>query len=203
MNDDLKSRIVREVGLLEGWTVPERGIQMAELILAFPNKNIRCVELGVFGGKSLIPQAMALAANDSGVIYGVDPWKVEPALEGENEANREWWSKNVDLHQIHRDTMESIWRNGLDPYCVIIRATSQHAALLFENESIDVLNIDGNHSEVASTRDVNLYLPKVKPGGFIWMDDTDWSSTQKAVAMLRESCETVRDDSHFKLFCKR
>ncbi|MBI2809024.1 MAG: hypothetical protein HYX68_28910 [Planctomycetes bacterium] len=43
---------------LEGWCTPEKAQMLAALIIdALP---ALCVEIGVHGGKSLIPQAMAL-----------------------------------------------------------------------------------------------------------------------------------------------
>jgi predicted O-methyltransferase YrrM len=202
LSDPLKNQISQTVNALEGWCSPERGCEMAELIL---KESPQClVEIGVFGGRSLIAQALALQHNGkSGVIYGIDPWRVEPTLEGENEANRQWWSKNVDLEAIHRQCMNAVWQLNLGMNAVIIRSTSQEAAGLFPDDSIDVLNIDGNHSELASTRDVKVWLPKVKPGGFIWADDMDWPSTQAAKQLILGECDLLADKTNYCLFKKK
>lgn len=184
---------------LEGWLTPGRGIEMAEVILDTHPQVV--VELGVFGGRSMLAQAFALRENnDGGVIYGVDPWKVEAALEGENEANRTWWSKDIDLEAIHRGAVNALWQHNLDPWAVVIRAASQHVHQLFP--AIDVLFIDANHSEVASTRDVTLYVPKVKPGGTITIDDTDWLTTAHAVKLLDAVCELVKDGGNYRVYQK-
>src|SRR5690348_13441140 len=104
---------------LEGWTTPERGIEMAELIVEMKPKVV--VEIGVFGGRSLIAQALAIRDNErrgygKGMIYGIDPWKVDYALEGENVENQKWWKENVDLHGIHKGCMDAIWRLELDKH---------------------------------------------------------------------------------------
>ena len=40
------------------------------------------VELGIFGGRSLLPQALQLRDNgDGGIIYGIDPWTKAAALD--------------------------------------------------------------------------------------------------------------------------
>jgi len=184
--------------LLEGWSTPARGIEMAELILE--TKPDVVVELGVFGGRSLIAQALALKFNGRGMIYGIDPWKTEAALEGENQANQEWWAK-VDLHQMHKATMEAVWRLELEPFVTIIRQRSEHCAMLFGNA--DIISIDGNHSEVASCRDVTLYAPLLAPGGYIWMDDTNWESTRKAMALLEDWCVLVSDFGDHRLYKRR
>jgi predicted O-methyltransferase YrrM len=199
VNETLKEGITNAVNSLEGWTTPERALEMAELILEHKPKIV--VELGVFGGRSLIPMAMALRhSNHGGKIFGVDPWKIEAALEAENEKNREWW-KGIDLEQIRRGAVNAIWAHLLDPWAVILQTSSQYAADVWA--VIDILNIDGNHSEIASCRDVELYLPKVPIGGFIWMDDCDWPSTQRALRMLDKSCECLKDAKTYRLYRKR
>lgn len=194
----------------EGWLTPERGIEMAELILETRPNTV--VEIGVFGARSLVAQALALKENRYGKIYGIDPWKLEPAIEGENDANREWWTKNVNLNNIHNGAMGLIWQHQLDEYAVVIRAPSQYCAVIFSGDSrvvfkreIEILNIDGCHSEVASCRDVEIYLPLVASGGWIWMDDCDWPTTKRAQSLIERECSTERvsPDGHYKLYRKR
>jgi predicted O-methyltransferase YrrM len=183
---------------MEGWLTPERGVEMAEAIFETQPKVV--VELGVFGGRSLIAQAMALRESSGGVIYGVDPWRVEAALEGENEANRTWWSKDIDLEAIHRGAMNAVWQHNLDRWAVVIRAASQNVYQLFPK--IDMLFIDGNHSEVASTRDVELYLPRVAKGAVVTIDDTDWPTTAHAVSLLDRACDLVKDGGSYRVYQK-
>lgn len=199
LSPELKLQIQQEVDPLEGWTSHERGWEVAELILN--EVPLVCVELGVFGGRSLIPQAMALRVNGHGRVYGIDPWRVEPALEGENEANQAWWKNNVNLDEVHNKFMAVVWKLGLADWVTVIRDCSQKVANLFP--TVHLLNIDGNHSEVASVRDVELWLPRVAKQGVITMDDTDWPSTQKAVELLKSQCEVIKDEVKYKWFRKR
>jgi predicted O-methyltransferase YrrM len=184
---------------LEGWTTAERGVEMAELVCRHKPQTI--VQIGIFGGRSLIAQAMALRHNGMGKIYGIDPWRLDAALEGENDDNRQWWAK-VDLHAIHRLAMEAIWHYGLDSWAVVLRARSEHCPQLFAG-GIDILEIDGNHSEVASCRDVELYAPMLAPGAYVHFDDADWASTQKALRMLEKWCGVVEDRGHYRLYKRR
>lgn len=183
---------------MEGWTTPERGIEMAHEILK--QRPITVVEIGVFGGRSLLAQALALRENGMGMIYGIDPWRNDDALEGESEANRDWWSK-LDLHEVHRKTMMAIWPHNLDNHVCIIRAASQHVAHLFP--FIDILTIDGNHSEIASMRDVKLYVPSVRSGGLIWFDDSDWATTQPALQKLSEYADLERSVGTCRLYRRK
>lgn len=195
----LHDEIKREIPRLEGWVSAERGCELADLIVA--NRPKVCVEIGVFGGRSAISQALALEEVGSGKLYAIDPWRVEPALEGENDSNKKWWSENVDLNEIHLNFINSVWRIGVHHHLVPIRALSQDCVALFYG-GIDMIFIDGNHSEPSSTRDVVLYLPLVRPGGIIIFDDTDWPSTQKAIAILDHCCELVRDAGNYRIYKK-
>ena len=200
MSDNLHDQIRAAITPMEGWCWPEKALALADLILSTQPQIV--VEIGVFGGRSLIPQAMALRTNGAGMIYGIDPWKLEAALEGENGPESEaWWRNNVNLHDIHRKCVEEIWRHGLDDWCVLLRCPSQRAVTLFP--SIDILHLDGNHSELASCRDVELYLPRIKHGGHVWMDDTDWQTTQRAVGLLEESTERIASVGACRLYRKR
>ena len=197
----LHEEIKREIPRLEGWVSAERGIELADLIVA--NQPKVCVEIGVFGGRSLFSQAMALRQNGQGKVYGIDPWKLEAALEGEkDEVNRKWWSQNICLHDIHRGTLEALWRLKLDHWAVIVRAKAEDAAPLFSS-GIDHLLIDGCHSEVSSVRDVTMYLPMVRAQGIVYFDDADWPSTQKAVAILDKACDLVRDAGNYRIYRKK
>lgn len=200
MTPELRSRIEAAVASLEGWCSLEKALAMADLILDTRPEVV--VEVGVFGGKSLIPQALALAEAQRGYIYGVDPWKKEAALEGNNDpANDEWWSR-VDLAGIHQKCAEAVWHHQLDQRCVLVRAPSLAAVNLFPDASVDVLYLDGNHSEECSMADVKAWLPKVRPLGFIWFDDTDWATTRKAYATLKARLSYIRDVGTCALFHK-
>jgi hypothetical protein len=53
------------------------------------------VEIGVFGGRSLVPQALALRENKQGVVYGIDPYTAAAATEGEftsDPGGKGYWS---------------------------------------------------------------------------------------------------------------
>lgn len=172
----------------EGWTTPSRACEMADLILQ-SNAQI-CVDIGVFAGRSTI--AMGFAARELGtsMVYGVDPWKLDSAIEGDSVAeNARWWKENSNLEEMHRQTMHTIWAHRLDPWVTIIRNASHLISRLFP--VIDFINIDGCHTELASCRDVLLYLPKLRVGGFLTFDDADWATTQPALKLIEEQCELV------------
>ena len=180
---------------MHGWCSDEKSDKLVELIV---NEKLETLcEIGVFAGKSVVPQALALKANGKGVIFGIDPWQNDAALEEMiHEDNKKWWS-NLDLEDIYRHCIASLERNGVLQYCRLIRNKSENIVDQFADNSIDLLHIDGNHSEALSYKDATLYLPKVKPNGFIVFDDIWWTeednyvTTRKAILYLLESCDKV------------
>lgn len=174
---------------LEGWCSAEKARAMVELILE--HRPAVSVEIGVFGGKSLVAQALAHKHIEHGHVYGIDPWTAGDALHGVQEKeNIDWW-RNLDYERIYRGCLEAVLHYDVNKYCTIVRTTSDRACPMFDY--IDILHIDGNHSEEASTLDVFLYLPKVRIGGFVWFDDVDWFSTKNAVRLVEERCEQIRE----------
>lgn len=183
----------------EGWLTVPRAQEMYDLIRTVQPDIV--VEIGVFGGKSLVSQAMGIRDNGKGMIIGIDPWKNDVAVSELTDARAADWWKNVDLHKIHQGCMEAIWRFSLDKYVTIIRSTSSQCVSLIPK--LDIIYIDGGHSEEFSCTDVSLYLPKVKKNGWIWFDDCDWETTKKAQRMLDEQCSIARDNHTYKLYCKK
>lgn len=205
----IRTAIEEYIPPLEGWTEPDRACEMAELVYETKPKVV--VEIGTFGGRSAIAMAFALRQNNNGgKIYCIDPWRLEYANEGEGEDNQKWWTENIQIHEIHRKCMEAIWSHNIDDWLVVIRAASQHCFELFKK--IDILLIDGNHSEVASLRDAQLYVPNVRPGGHVLADDIDWQvrmgdtviqSTHKELQFIEAYCDLVKQSGNMRFYRKR
>lgn len=172
---------------LEGWCTQEKATDLCQLILRIKAELV--VEIGVFGGRSLIPMGLAMKFLGRGMVFGIDPWDTQAAIEGSHDpVNDDWWSK-VDLNLIMDKAMDAIRDAGVRKFVSVIPMHAKDGRRHFRKLSIDLLHIDGCHSEEASTRDVEDWLPLVRHGGYIVFDDADWESTQKAVAMLDKHCE--------------
>ena len=155
-----------------------------------------CVEIGVFSGASAYPTAAALSFQKKGMLYAIDPWSKEECAKGytKNDTNTNWW-KEINFEHAYNKFNRIITRKCLLPFCHVMRMTSQKAAAYFEDESIDILHIDGNHAEELSFADVKKFLPKVKKGGYIWFEDSHWSTTKKSVHYLMQFCSLEVDQS--------
>lgn len=192
---------------LQGWCSEKKSRALIDTILEY--QPVNCVEIGVFGGASLIPMTMALAAvGGEGRIYGIDPWEAVESVVGMGGegVNFEYW-KNLDYEAIYVGFLNELVKNSLTKYCIPLRMTSEKAASLFDND-IDLIHIDGNHSEERSWLDVELYYDKVKSGGIIIFDDIGWreknaNGTQKAVSFLDENCEILSDVADCRFYKKK
>lgn len=193
--EKLVEKVKNLLPTIHGWCTPEKATKFIELIIN--TKPDLCVEIGVFGGSSLIPQAMALKENKKGLIYGIDPWKNEAALEEMiHQDHKEWW-KNLNLEDVYNHCKSHIKKQKLNDYCILLRDKSENVVNQFADNSIDILHIDGNHSEALSYKDATLYLPKLKMGGYLVFDDIWWTeennyvTTRKAIIYLLQSCDKI------------
>jgi hypothetical protein len=189
---------------IPGWCPLEKARQMMNLI--YETKPQVCVEVGVFGGSSIYPTACAVDFNDLGQVYAIDPWSNSECLEGyaPDDPNYQWWNK-IDLEKIYRDFLKMLHHFKLDNRCTVMRMTGNEAIKQFDNESIDILHIDGNHTESVALNDAKTYLPKVKKGGYIWFDDINWPTTRLAIEYLQEHCvlDETRTTNAYALFQKK
>lgn len=176
---------------IAGWCTPEKSVNMfdAAIGMAPPPKVI--VELGVFAGKSLLSLALAARFNPGCMVYGVDSWRHDDCLAyHENEPeHKQWWEKQ-DLEHWYNETIALFKKTGLEDVVKIIREPSSACVNMWH--SIDILHIDGNHSEWQSTFDVLAYVPLVRNGGYIWIDDINWASLQTAAMFMNKRCQRLQ-----------
>jgi predicted O-methyltransferase YrrM len=185
---------------IPGWCCKEKATKMMNLI--YETKPDVCVEIGVFGGSSVYPMAMALKFLKKGTIHAIDPWTNNDCTVGyqENDPNYIWWNE-IDLEKIYKDFNFMLKQYDIAPFCNVMRMTSEKAVNFFEDESIDILHVDGNHSEESALLDVKMFLPKVKKGGYIWFDDADWTSTTKAILYVLDYAELDEEYSLEDMSC--
>lgn len=183
-----KKEVLRNQKKFHGWCSEEKAIKMMDLIYA--THPVVCVEIGVFGGSSIYPTAAALKACGEGTVYAIDPWSNEECLKGYEvtDPNYKWWS-SIDLEKIYREFLKKLHQYDVLSNCTVMRQTSEQALSSFDDESIDILHIDGNHTEEIALHDIEMYFPKVKQGGYIWFDDVNWATTARAISYLMEVCD--------------
>lgn len=124
------------------------------VILAWLRDNARgrCVELGSFWGMSALATGTGLARNGGSLIC-IDAWP------GAWEGNRPTFIRNINrapelpIQWLHVDSLE--------------------AARLFDDESLDLVFMDSDHTYEHVIKEIRLWLPKVKLGGILCGHDYD------------------------------
>lgn len=158
--------------MIEGWCTREKAEKIIHLV--FENKPELVVELGVFGGKSLLAFALACKHNNNNSkVIGIDSWSVQASLEGTNDKENDiWWGK-INYADIQKYAKQIMLKNNVNDVVELWKAKSVEVCDKFENESIDIIHQDSNHSEEITTNEVELYSTKIKQGGFWVFDDAN------------------------------
>jgi hypothetical protein len=138
------------------------------------------VEIGVLGGATLL-HIHDLCKINNIKIFGIDPWDKINIFNGLTEHEIDKNMKDISLYNFKKfkDNLNKIIDiNQLN--INIINEDSWNAVTKFEDNTIDVIHIDGDHSYEGFKKDLELYWNKVKLGGTIIVDDYKWSGIKKA-----------------------
>jgi hypothetical protein len=118
------------------------------------------VELGAYNGLSFFAFCQSMQENDiEGLCYAVDTW------EGDNHTGAYDTSIIDDVRQHAREHYRG--------FTYLLQMYFNDALKHFDDESIELLHIDGLHTYEAVQEDFNNWYPKVKPGGIILFHDIE------------------------------
>jgi hypothetical protein len=154
---------------------------LAELIL---NRDLsRIVEIGVYRGRLFLPLARLMFWLKRGEMVGIDPWSAEAAVQHEAELegiDLVEWPQTIDWDGLHDGVRAHIERLGIGERARLIRQRSEDVDLAaeFGDAPIDLLHIDGNHDRDAVRRDLDRFLPYMREGSILVMDDVGWPSVR-------------------------
>lgn len=202
--EELKGHVAEVLPKIEGWCSKEKASAFIDLVLQEKPKVY--VEIGVFAGASLFPVASALKfLNNGGFIIGIDPWNNKECTKNFDPLIHDsfvtWWN-NIHLEWIYHSVLNLVRQENLEDYRLLMRTTSEKAAVFIEE--IDILYLDGNHSIQSLSKDVDLYVPKVRSGGYIWLNDFTRENIKKVLDQLLQCCEYISsvDNGNCVLFRK-
>lgn len=137
------------------FTYPGLYAHFAELL----NDGDHFVEIGAWKGASISCLAVELInQNKMGVkVDTVDTWEGSP-----NEHDNDSWVLSGKLYEKFLENIQPV-RHMINP----VRKTSVDASKDYDDESIDIVFIDGLHTYEGVKQDIECWLPKVKPQGII------------------------------------
>ena len=172
---------------LQGWCSFDKAILLYSLVRKY--RPERVVEIGIFGGRSIVPIALALRDNKAGHVVGIESWAAEAAVAVENAVENDIWWLTTDYVGIKRAFFSYIVEEELHPYVRILETTSARG--LATLDIIQFAHIDGGHSAVGAAQDVTSVLARMPSGGVIVLDDVEWPSTRAAVEILMDTCRLL------------
>ena len=168
-----------------------------------------CVEIGVFKGASLMYFAEALEITKGNVI-GIDPYSMGTLI---NEIPNKDLNKYIYevlfkdqlvLDNLYNGVLKVITENKLENIISLVRSKSEDYHINIEKESIDILHIDGNHDEEYVNKDILFYLPLVKKGGYIIMDDITWPGVINSITNhLEDKSDLLQKYEDFAVYVKK
>lgn len=168
---ELYRQIAQLVPTLHGWCEVEKAIGLANLVLA--TKPATVVEIGTWGGRSLIP--MMLAGCDDNEFTAIDPWSPEASVNGQvTDTDRDWWSSVANHDLVLSDFKRVVDSLAIGQRLRIHRQKSSDFKISFKQWEINILHIDGNHGPEAID-DAKKFAPHVSEGGYCVLDDLNWA----------------------------
>ncbi len=184
--------IYKQVENLKGW-MPKKD---CEMLWQYTKdlKNTFILEIGCFMGRST--KTMALSSPTSEIV-SIDPFLTVHPSSGESDP------RHVESEL--KKTMRGLnWR--------LIRKKSQNVGKTW-NRQIDFLHIDGNHCIKSLEKDIKLFVPYVKKGGYIFFHDYNigtWTENiidvekklliEKKDKDIKPNIEKLEDDGAFVWF---
>lgn len=135
------------------------------------------VELGVDRGESYFAFCQAAAENETGTrCVGIDTWQGDEHAGGYDETT----FAEVSAHNAaHYAAFSTLRRSRFDEACAE-----------FPDGSIDVLHLDGLHTEAAVRSDLAAWLPKLRSGGILLVHDAGVRTREFGVWKVWDELQT-------------
>ena len=155
------------------------------------------VEVGVKEGKF---SAHLLRTFPKLRMIGVDPYEVQPTSDEMGYQTYSDWSFSGIMKQL---------QSNLGPYqdrFELVRKYSAEAAVDVEDESVDFVFIDAQHTYRGVRDDIELWSKKIRPGGVLCGHDYDFTRPRfadviRAVDEFAGPVETADDHVWWKQLC--
>jgi len=163
-------------------------LRLAAALTAFPWENGGfVVEIGAYIGTTTAFMAKVLERLGKRVpILSIDPFE-------------RFQPDSLNAQGNYSAYVANIIRNHVDHLCLPLAGFSESAAP-FIADNIGVLVIDGDHRYAAVSNDLRLYTPKVRKGGYIFVDDYGAAYPDVVRAVDEFFTESTEFSTHVKSY---
>jgi len=149
-----RARLASAIDGVKGWLALSEAWALHEAARRVGTSGGAIVEVGSYHGRSTIALALGARAGGADQVFAVDPESYE---EGQYEA-----------------FLGNIGRAGVQDNVRLIRALSHDARPEFEDQSIDLLFLDGAHQYHHVLNDVKDWQTALRDGAVIAFNDAFW-----------------------------
>ena len=187
----------------------EKAFLMGLVIKEFELKNT--ADIGVYRGRSFFPQAIAHQLYSDGIVFGIDPYSNEDAIQNDRPDLQNELDKFVsvtDFQKLYDNVSKIIIDYNFQKNCKLVRKKSSDAVIEFKNNNtkFGLVHIDGNHDTKFVMEDIKNYIPLLAEKSFIVLDDISWDSVEPAYSLLKNQMNLIDEfidvSNDFALFGK-
>lgn len=142
-------------------------VRAQEILKRLPEGNLVGAEIGVFAGEL----SSRLLQREDIKLTMVDSWTTQPA--GDYADSNDFHATLTQEQQDNYFHMTEEAVKFAQNRAIILRMDSKEAAKIVDNESLDFVFIDADHSYSGCKADLEAWFPKVKKGGLFSGHDYD------------------------------
>lgn len=158
--------------MIRGWLTPREAGALFDLGHGCP---AAAVEIGSFMGKSTVCIGWGVKMSRSGKLWSVDPHSGSPEHKG-------YLRRSMGTYPSFRN---NVHRAGLADVVMPLVMRSAQAVSQFEDGTVGFVFVDGDHDRTGE--DIDLWTPKLVPGGAIAVHDSIGHEGQWAG--VKEACD--------------
>jgi hypothetical protein len=173
----------------------------SDAVVAAPPHGARFVEIGVMFGRSTCFMAEAIRSSGKSIAFdAIDgfAWRRFAILPLFDRASASSTcipglrSEVAPIDHLQGVASYLLKRAGVDSYVQLVCARGQDRVEAYDDNSLDLVFIDAQHTYDDTAELLRLYLPKVKSGGVLAGHDFDWSGVSRAVEEILGAVEADR-----------
>lgn len=153
-------------------------------------------ELGVRDGKTFLH---VLEHCPRLTLIGIDAWEPQP----DNPGPEKWTPGEAGFSYDHSEYEKNVREKAkkFGERAIVYKGYTNDISKKVEDDSLDFVFIDADHSAEGVRRDIRDWVKKVKPGGWVIGHDINWPSVKKVVNEELPGWHAGPD--HIWFICKR